>query len=465
MAKPQVWLAHAELCKIYGDVVHLRVLGHDIVLLGSREAIVELLEKRSLATSVRQETILAELSGQDFNMALMTYAPRWKLHRRLFVQQFATTISDTQMSFQRQYARLCLKKVLNDPDKLAAHLRYTFGASVVRSVYGIEVAESNDENIALMETATDGVEALTPGRFLVQFMPILEHAPHWLPIIGPQMKKLSVWRECSKTVRVSLFNMTKDALARGEAPPSMVGNILRDLEDADPKDIPEIEQATKEVAMSAFEGALETTSSTLQFFYVAMWLNPEVQRKAQAELDAVVGPHRLPVHADRDSLPYISAIVRECLRWHPVLPFAVPHYSSEDMEYRGYFIPKHTTMVPVSWAILHDPAVFPEPERFIPERFIRDGKLYQPQREVEEFAFGYGRRRCPGLAYGESAVFINIAMTLHAFNILPPLDKKTGQVVTAEPEVVGLFTAYPDDCRCRVELRFPDAESLIYADD
>lgn len=62
-------------------------------------------------------------SGQDFNMALMTYGPRWKLHRRLFVQQFATAVSDTQMTFQQHYARLCLKKVLNDSEKLAAHLR------------------------------------------------------------------------------------------------------------------------------------------------------------------------------------------------------------------------------------------------------------------------------------------------------------------------------------------------------
>ena len=52
-----------------------------------------------------------------------------------------------------------------------------------------------------------------------------------------------------------------------------------------------------------------------------MALHPEVQKKAQAEIDAVVGPHRLPDFEDRRSLPYINAIiVKESMRWHPVAP-------------------------------------------------------------------------------------------------------------------------------------------------
>ena len=80
-----------------------------------------------------------------------------------------------------------------------------------------------------------------------------------------------------------------------------------------------------------------------------MSLNPDVQRKAQAELDAVVGPHRLPTHDDKESLPYINAIVRESLRWQGIAPFAIPHYTNEDLEYRGWFIPKGTVLLPQIW--------------------------------------------------------------------------------------------------------------------
>jgi cytochrome P450 len=51
-----------------------------------------------------------------------------------------------------------------------------------------------------------------------------------------------------------------------------------------------------------------------------MVLHPAVQAKAQAELDAAIGPGRLPDYNDRSSLPYINAIVKEVLRWNPVAP-------------------------------------------------------------------------------------------------------------------------------------------------
>ena len=83
-----------------------------------------------------------------------------------------------------------------------------------------------------------------------------------------------------------------------------------------------------------------------------MSLNPDVQEKAQAELDAVVGPHRLPNPQDRVSLPYLDAILKECLRWHNVGPFGNPRCTQEDIEYRGYLIPKGTTLIANVWHVL-----------------------------------------------------------------------------------------------------------------
>ena len=80
-----------------------------------------------------------------------------------------------------------------------------------------------------------------------------------------------------------------------------------------------------------------------------MTLHPDVQRRAQAELDAVVGPNRLPEHSDKPNLPYIEAIYKEVLRWAPVLPFSIPHMTSVDTECDGYFIPAGTVLLPNSW--------------------------------------------------------------------------------------------------------------------
>ena len=99
-----------------------------------------------------------------------------------------------------------------------------------------------------------------------------------------------------------------------------------------------------------------------------MALYPEVQKKAQAEIDAVVGPNRLPDFRDRPSLPYINAIVKELSRWNLVLPFGktfviiiiatiltssegVPHLSTFDDEYNGFYIPKGTILIGNAWLV------------------------------------------------------------------------------------------------------------------
>lgn len=80
-------------------------------------------------------------------------------------------------------------------------------------------------------------------------------------------------------------------------------------------------------------------------------MHPDIQKKAQAELDAVVGPKRLPDYGDYDSLPYIRAILLESTRWIPVIPLGIPHSVSQDDYYNGYFIPKGTVVVPVRYFV------------------------------------------------------------------------------------------------------------------
>ena len=84
-----------------------------------------------------------------------------------------------------------------------------------------------------------------------------------------------------------------------------------------------------------------------------MALYPEIQRRAQEELDRVVGPNRLPEFSDLVSLAYVRAIALECLRWMPPLPLGVPHQSMEDDQYNGMFIPKGTAILAVSVGLLY----------------------------------------------------------------------------------------------------------------
>lgn len=89
----------------------------------------------------------------------------------------------------------------------------------------------------------------------------------------------------------------------------------------------------------------------MECFFLAMTLFPDVQRKAQEEIDRVVGSGRLPGFQDRENLPYIDAIVKEVLRWHPVAPMSLAHVTTEDDICEGYLIPKGALLLPNIWFV------------------------------------------------------------------------------------------------------------------
>ena len=141
---------------------------------------------------------------------------------------------------------------------------------------------------------------------------------------------------------------------------------------------------------------------------MAILVNPEVQTRAQEELDRVVGPNRLPAIEDKDKLPYVAGIALEAMRWNPVIPLGLAHKVIADDEYNGMRIPKNTTVLPNVWfvsqfsdastsclsvrrGILHDEENYPDPMSFKPERYYcepsRPGVNSYPSE-----SFGFGRR-------------------------------------------------------------------------
>ena len=80
-----------------------------------------------------------------------------------------------------------------------------------------------------------------------------------------------------------------------------------------------------------------------------MVLFPEAQRKAQEELDKVVGLNRLPEYDDKENLPYINALCKEVLRWHPIAPLGVAHAVTRDDDINGYFIPAGSIVMGNTW--------------------------------------------------------------------------------------------------------------------
>ena len=105
----------------------------------------------------------------------------------------------------------------------------------------------------------------------------------------------------------------------------------------------------------------------------------------------------------------------------------------QDNVYDGRLIPKGSLVFANIWAMLHDPEVFPDPERFDPERYLEKvDEETARRRDPRGFVFGFGRRRCPGAHLVESSVWLMLATILATLDIEKPRDKRGNEI---EPEV------------------------------
>jgi cytochrome P450 len=166
----------------------------------------------------------------------------------------------------------------------------------------------------------------------------------------------------------------------------------------------------------------ETTATTLMWWILAMVAFPEVQSRAQAELDAVVGRARLPTFADAPRLPYLRAVIREVIRWRPAVRLGTPHITAEDDWYEGMFIPKGSVCRPNIWQCNRDRTIFgDDADVFKPERHLGDnGELLPGPKETNQeghVSFGFGRRICVGRHLGNDSLFILTARILWAANL------------------------------------------------
>jgi cytochrome P450 len=187
-----------------------------------------------------------------------------------------------------------------------------------------------------------------------------------------------------------------------------------------------------------------------------MTLYPEVQRKAREEIDRVVGHNRLPNYNDRADLPYVEALLKEVLRWNPVAPLALPHRVTLDDVYEGYLIPAGAIIFANTWGIFKDPSLYEKPDEFNPERFLKNADIPDPK----SFAFGYGRRVCPGQHLADASLFLTIVSTLALFEITYATDEKTGKPIIPEPNYKAGVICHPEEYKCSIKPRFSEAELL-----
>lgn len=457
MPTEREWLTFANWGDAWGDICSVTVMGQPIVVLNSRRVVCEILDKKSSIYSDRPVLQMGgELVGWKNTLVLLPYGDRFRRYRRLFhslVGSHATIKSFLPM--EEMETRRFLQRVLAKPEDLQTHIRKTAGAIILRISHGYEVKENNDPFIELADKATEQFSLATaPGRFLVDFVPALRYVPSWLPGAGFQ-KKAASWASTLSEMVERPHNFVKQQIAAGTAATSFSSTLLESKRLTD-----EEEFDLKWSAASLYAGASDTTVSAIYSFFLAMTLYPDVAKKAQGEIDSVVGNHRLPTYADREFLPYVDALVKEIFRWNTVVPTAVPHRAAQDDVQDGYFIPKGSLVIPNIWKLAHDPKVYDDPFTFKPERFIATGTR-PAEPDPRQVCFGFGRRICPGLHLADVSVFISCVLSLAVFDITKCVEN--GIVVEPVHDSTTGTISHPKPFKCSIKPRSEKAVSLIQA--
>ncbi|KAJ7230253.1 cytochrome P450 [Mycena pura] len=410
------------------DIIHLDVAGTSIVVLSSMEAARELFERRSSLYSDR------------------------RAHRKMIHEAFNVGAAKQFRPQERAAAHALLRR----------QFRLLAGGLIMDITYGIQVSTSDDPYIKMATEAMHGLAVATiPGAFLVDTIPLLKSVPSWVPGAGFK-RQAQRWRKVTLDMLEMPFREVKRNTLAGTAPPSFASLSLRRLDESKGVDKQAQEVIIKGTAGSMYAAGADTTVSALGTFVLAMLANPEAQAKAQAELDAVIGPGNLPDFADEASLPYVSAIVKEVLRWKNVTPIGIPHYVAVEDEYAGYRIPAGSIVVGNTWSILHDQDMYPDPHSFKPERFLRDGTLNPAVRDPQTAAFGFGRRICPGMHMALGSMWITIASILATLHIGKAADEH-GKVLEPSYEYFSGLVSAPLPFKCSITPRSAQAAEAIEA--
>ncbi|OMP02204.1 Cytochrome P450 [Corchorus capsularis] len=449
--QPELHSYFADLARTYGPVVKLQLGSKIGILVTSPSAAREVLKDQDIIFANRDVPVAGMIATGGRDIVWNPYGPEWRMLRKVCVlKMLSNSTLDKVYSLRRKEVRDTVS-YLNSKAGSAVNISEQMFLTILNVVTNM-LWGGTFEGDARASIGAEFRHAISEVTEILGLPNVSDFFPVLAPLdlqglmkrMGKPVEKLNGIIEKIIDQRLKLEQSESGSTSStGEFKDFLQFLIqLKDEEDSNP---PMTMNHIKALLLDMVVGGSDTSSNSIEFTMAEVINKPEVMRKAQQELDEVVGKDNIVEESHIHKLPYLLAIMKESLRLHPVLPLLVPHRPTEACTVGGYAIPKDCRVFVNAWAIHRDPSVWENPQEFNPERFL-NSKWDFSGSDFNYFPFGSGRRICAGIAMAERMVLYSVATLLHSFDWEVPegkkldLTEKFGIVLKLENPLVAIPT-------------------------
>lgn len=411
--KPHISLAN--LAKIYGPIMSLKLGQISTIVISSSTMAKQVLKNQDQAFSTRFiPNALQAYNHSKFSVAWLPVCPQWRTLRRILnTNLLSSNRFDVNQHLRSQKvkellaycAKCCQEGEVVDIGQVAFKTNLNL---LSNTLFSKDLADPFSDSKVELKDVIWGILAEVGKPNLVDFFPLLEK-------IDPQGIRRRTTFHFDKLMKLfdGLINERLEEKSRFCSAKSDVLENFLNISEENPEEINH--DHIKSMFLDLFAAGTDTTTSTLEWAMAEIIKQPEIMKKAQAELAEVIGKGKIVEEADVSQLRYLQCIIKETLRIHPPVPFLVPRKVEQDVELCDYIIQKGSQVLVNVWAIGRDSTSWEDPLVFKPERFWSSNVDLRGQ-NFELIPFGAGRRICPGLPLALRMVPVMLGSLINSFN-------------------------------------------------
>ncbi|KAM4852075.1 cytochrome P450 2C5-like isoform 1-T1 [Thomomys bottae] len=406
----------SNLSKVYGPVFTLYLGMKPTVVLYGYEAVKEALIDHGEEFSGRGKIPLIDKCFKGFGIGFSN-GNRWQEMRRFSLMTLRNFGMGKRSIEERvQEEACCLVEELRKTKGSPCDPTFILGcapSNVICSLVFQNRFDYKDQTfLKLMEKFNDNVKILSS-----QWIQIYNLFPDIIDLVPGSHQRV---KKNIAYVKNYILERVKDheKLLDVNNPRDFIDCFLIKMKQEQKNHKEPLEFTTENLVMSSldlFGAGTETTSTTLRYALLLLMKHPHITAKVKEEIDQVIGRHRSPCMQDRSRMPYTDAVLHEVQRYISIIPMNLPHRVTHDLKFRGYVIPKDTTILAPLTSVLHDHKEFPNPEIFDPGHFLDENENLK--RSDYFMPFSSGKRICVGEGLARMELFLFLTSILQNFNL------------------------------------------------